>query len=162
MAEHYDGVRAFYSSADGKPCPPNVKAIVDACRRLPADALTLELADHSIVATLNVYDGTYAAAVCGPDVHVASVARGLQVRLYSGKLVERSSAFLPVATVISALGGWERQIGLVFGRHYAAALVAGACSAKAPGEMAPDDLENIRLALSSALGGCLLLQKVDK
>lgn len=162
MAENYGGVRALYTSADEKPCPPNVKAIVDACRRMPADALALELADQSIVSALNVYDGTYAAAVCDPDVPVASVVRGLQVRLYSGKLVERPSAYLPAATVLRALGCWERQIGLLFGRRYAATLVASARGAKAPGELAPDDLENIRLALSSALGGCLLLQKVDK
>jgi hypothetical protein len=157
----HDGVTARFASAAGPPCPLAVKKIVDACRSLGADALALELPDQVIVAVVNVYDGAYTAAICQPDAPLASVVRGLQLWLYSGQGLESYTAYLPAATVISALGCWERQIALVFGRQYAAMLVASA-GKKAAGEVSRDDLESIRLLLSSAIGGCVLLQKVDK
>jgi hypothetical protein len=159
---YHEGVRVCYASADEKPCPAEVKTFVEICRSLRADAVVLELADQTIVIAMNIYDGTYAVAFCDPEAHFPSVARGLQVRLYSEPCGESSTAFLPAATVRSAMGGWECQIALVFGRHYAAKLMMGASGEKAPGEMSPDDLERIRLRLSSAIGGCLHLEKVDK
>jgi hypothetical protein len=161
-ASRVDGVRTLYTSSDEKPCPSKVKVIVDTCRSLRTDALALEMADQVIVAAVNVYDGTYVAAICEPEVSLACVIRGLQVRLYSVECVDSPVIFLPATTVLSALDRWERQIALVFGRQYAAMLVAGASRTKAPGDVAREDLECIRLQLSSAVGGCLLLQKVDK
>lgn len=141
---------------------PEVKKIVSVCRSLSADALVLEEADHATVVALNVYDGTYAAASCDPGARFSAVARSLQVRLYSRHEAPSPVAFLPVATVQAALDGWERQIAVVFGQRYAARLVAGAAGAKAAGKVTRDDLERIRLELSSLIGGCLQLEKVDK
>lgn len=160
--QDYDGVTARFTSADEMQCPPAVKSVVDACRSLRADALALEMPEQAIVAAVNAYDGTYAAAICEPDALLSSIVRGLQVRLYSGQCVESPTAFLPAAAVRSALGRWERQIALVFGGQYAAMLVASAVGTKSAGEMAGDDLESIRLLLSSAIGGCMFLEKVDK
>jgi hypothetical protein len=160
--QYNEGVSVCYAPADEKPCPPEVKTFVDICRSLQADALILELADHAIVVAMNNYDGTYAAVSCDPDAHLPSVVRGLQVRLFSEPCRKNPGTFLPAATVRSVLGRWERQIASVFGRDYAARLTMAATWEEAPGEMSQDDLERIRLRLSSALGGCLLLQKVDK
>jgi hypothetical protein len=143
-------------------CPPAVKSAVDACRRLQADALALELPEQSIVAVINAYDGTFAAVTCEPDAHLSSIVRGLQVRLYSGQSIECPSAILPSSLVRATLGGWERQIALVFGKQYATTLVTSAVGARSSGELTRDDLESIRLLLSSAIGGCMLLEKVDK
>jgi hypothetical protein len=160
--QYHEGVNVCYAPAGEKPCPTEVKTIVDLCRSLRADALVLELADHAIVVAVNDYDGSYAAVSCGPDAHLPSVARGLQVRLYSEPCRESPGTFLPAATVRSVLGRWERQIASVFGRDYAEKLTGGATGEKAPGEMSQDDLERIRLRLSSVIGGCLHLEKVDK
>lgn len=157
-----DGVTARFTSADAIPCPPAVKSVVDACRSLRADALALELPEQSIVAIVNAYDGTFAAATCEPDAHLPTLVRGLQVRLYSGQCIEGPSTYLPSSTVRTALDSWDRQIALVFGKSYAAMLVAGAVGARSAGELTRDDLESIRLLLSSAIGGCILLEKVDK
>ncbi len=143
-------------------CPTEVEMIVDTCRHLYADAVVLETVDHATAVAVNIYDGTYAAEVCDPDAHVPSVVRGLQVRLYSGSSREKSTAYLPMDVVRSATGRWERQIGLVFGKRYAAMLVADSFGGMAPGEVTPDDLERVRLCLSSAIARCLLLEKVDK
>jgi hypothetical protein len=156
------GETACFESATDKPCTRELKMIIDACRSLRADALVLEMDDHTTVAVMNVYDGTYATATCRPDAHPLHVVRGLQVRLYSSHCVEGYADFLPAATVRSALGRWERQIAVVFGRHYAAALLSRAMGTKRPGEMSYDDLESVRFQISSAIGGCLLLEKVDK
>jgi hypothetical protein len=157
-----EGVTARFTSEDIKQCPEEVKTILSACRSLRADALVLETVDRTIVVAMNVYDGTFAAALCNPDAHLSSIIRGLQVSLYSGSCNEISTATMPAATIRSAIGRWERQIALVFGRQYAAMLVAEAARDKAPGEISAEKLERIRLRLVSAIGGCILLQKVDK
>jgi hypothetical protein len=157
-----DGVTARFTSADEIGCHPTVKSIVDACRHLRADALAIELPEQAIVAVINAYDGTYAAATCEPDAHLSSIVRGLQVRLYSGPGVESPGTFLPSSTVRSALRGWEGQIALVFGKSYAAMLLASTVRARSAGELTREDLESIRLLLSSAIGGCMFLEKVDK
>ena len=159
---YHEGVKVCYTSADEKACPTVVKTLVDLCCSLRADALVLELADHAIVVAVNNYDGSYAAVSCDPDANLPSVSRGLQVRLYSEPCGEGPTAYLPAATVRLAIDRWERQIASVFGPNYAAKLTRGATGEKAPGEMSQDDLERIRLRLSSAIGGCLLLEKVDK
>jgi hypothetical protein len=158
----HEGVTACFTSNDTKQCPGEVKTILDACHSLRADALVLETIDHATVTVMNIYDGTFAAALCDPYAHLPSIIRGLQVRLYSGPCDESSAASMPAATARSALGRWERQIALVFGRQYAAILVTGAAGDKAPGEMSAEGLEQIRLRLVSAIGGCILLEKVDK
>jgi hypothetical protein len=160
--QDYDGVIARFTAADQMQCPRAVKAVVDACRSLRADALALELPEQAIVAAVNPYDGTYAAAICEPDALLSSIVRSLQVRLYSVQCVENPGVYMPAASVRAALGRWERQIALVFGRPYAAMLVASAVGTRPEGEMARDDLESIRLLLSSATGGCMFLEKVDK
>ncbi len=158
----HEGVIACFTSGDTKQCPEEVKSVIDACRNLRADALVLETIDHTTVAAMNIYDGGFAAALCEPDAHLPSIIRGLQVSLYSGPCDKSPAASIPVATVRSALGRWEQQIALVFGRQYAAMLVTGAARDKAPGEMSGEELERIRLHLVSAIGGCILLEKVDK
>jgi hypothetical protein len=141
---------------------PDVKRIIDACRNMQADAVALEMEDRTIVVAMNAYDGTYAMTCCDPCANLPTVARGLQLRLYSEPSRDGQAAYLPAATVRSVLLEWERQIALVFGERYASGLINGALGTTAPGEMMPDDLDRIRLQLSSATGGCLDLQKVDK
>ncbi len=157
-----EGVTACFTSADANAMSSGSE-IHRRCLSQPASGRSgARTAEQTIVAVVNAYDGTYAAATCEPDAHLSSIVRGLQVRLYSGQCVESSGTFLPASTVLSALGRWERQIALVFGRQYAAMLVAGAVGTRSPGEMTRDDLESIRLLLSSAIGGCMFLEKVDK
>ena len=158
----HEGMTACFTSKDVTQCPGEVITILDACRSLRADAIVLETIDHATVAVMNIYDGTFAAALCDPDAHLPSIIRGLQVSLYSGPCDESSATSLPASTVRSALGRWELQIALVFGKQYAAMLVTGATRDKSPGEISRDGLESIRLQLSFAIGGCILLQKVDK
>jgi hypothetical protein len=153
-----DGLTAHFTSADEMPCPLAVKSIVDACRSLRADALAIELPEQTIVAVINAYDGTYAAATCEPDAYLSSIARGLQVRLYSGQCVESPGTFLPASGVHSALRHWELQIALVFGRQYAARLVSSAAADRGLGNMSIDDLEAIRRQLSTSIGGCIKLK----
>jgi hypothetical protein len=159
-----DGIRVIYTSADEKrhPAEGEVKRVVDACRRLNADAVILESIDYAVVASVNVYDSTYAVAICDPGAHLPTVARDLQVRLYRQACEESQINFLPAATVRSALGRWERQIAMVFGRRYAAGLVAGAAEGSKPDGMTRDSLEEVRRRLCVVIGGCIDLQKVDK
>jgi hypothetical protein len=158
----YDVMAAGFGPADETPCPADVRMVIDACHRLRADALALEMIDYAIVAAVNIYDGTSAVTTCSTDAHLPSIVRGLQVRLYSGPPGESRTACLPAAVVRSAMGRWERQIALVFGRQYAATLITGAVRGKEPEHMTHDGLERIRLQLSFAIGECLILQKVDK
>jgi hypothetical protein len=158
----HNGMSARFTTSDAKHCPGEVKTILEACRNLRADALVLETLDHTAVVVLNIYDGTFVAALSDPAAHLPSIISGLQVSLYSGPCDELSSPFLPAATVRSYLGRWEQQIALVFGRQYAALLITIASRDKAPADMSEKDLEQIRLRLASALGGCILLEKVDK
>jgi hypothetical protein len=158
----HEGVIACFTARDTKECPEEVITIVDACRSLRADALVLETVDHTTVAVVNIYDGAFAAAMCGTDAHLPSIIRGLQVSLYSGPCDESPATFLPVASVRSALGRWERQIALVFGRQYAAMLVMRATGGKSLTELSMEELDRVRLRLVSAIGGCIRLEKVDK
>lgn len=124
--------------------------------------MALELPEQTIVAVVNAYDSTFAAATCEPNAQLSSIVRGLQVRLYSGQCIESPGAFLPSSLVHTALDRWELQIALVFGKSYAARLVTNSVGTRSAGELTRDDLESIRLLLSSAIGGCMFLEKVDK
>ncbi len=97
------GMRAVYTSADEqRHLPPDdIKQALDACRALNADVTVIESSDRVIVAAVNCYDNTYAAAVCDPGVPLPAIARSLQVRLLSLSVPDARPDVLPAATVRS-------------------------------------------------------------
>ena len=159
-----DGVRAIYSSEDEKhrPLEGEVKMLVEGCRRMGADASIVEYPDRAIVAAVNVYDGTYALAICDLGASLPSIARDLQVQLCRQACDARPTEFLYATIVRTALGRWERQIAVVFGRRFASKLVASAVGPLEQGKMTREDLEQVRLCLSAAVGGCITFLSADK
>ncbi len=152
-----DGVRTIFSSEDEKhhPIEGEGKMLVEGCRRIGADAAILEYPDHATVVAVNIYGGTFALAVCDPGASLPSVARDLQVRLCRRTCEVRPTEYLSATIVRAALGRWERQIARVFGRRFAAKMVASAVRKHEQGKMTREDLERVRLSLSAAVGGCL-------
>ncbi|MGA9141612.1 MAG: hypothetical protein WBZ29_15415, partial [Methanocella sp.] len=158
------GMRAVYTSADEQ-ChlpPDDIKQALDACRALNADVTAVESSDRVIVAAVNCYDNTYAAAICDPGIQLPAIARSLQMRLISLSVPDARPDVLPATTVRSYTGLWERKIAAVFGEQYAAGLVTAMAPVKAPDAVSIDDLEQMRMRLTSILGGCLDLPKVDR
>ncbi|MGA9139309.1 MAG: hypothetical protein WBZ29_03735, partial [Methanocella sp.] len=151
------GMRAVYTSADeSRNLPPaDIKQALDACRTLNADVTVIESSDRVIVVAVNGYDNTYAAAVCDPGVPLPAIARSLQVRLLSLSVPDARPDVLPAATVRMYTGLLGRKIAAVFGEQYAAGLVTAMAPVKAPDAVSIDDLEQMRMRLTSILGGCL-------
>ncbi|OPY28526.1 MAG: hypothetical protein A4E28_01459 [Methanocella sp. PtaU1.Bin125] len=157
------GLRAIYFSEgeDSRTVPDEVTQAVRMCRALNADVIALESSDRTVVAAVNGYDDTYAAAVYGPGVALPAIARGLQGRLYGHPMPDIRPDILPAAIVRKAIRRWERRIALIFGEPYAAGLVAAVSPAKSPEAVTIEDLETIRRKLSAALGDCIDLPAAE-
>jgi hypothetical protein len=157
------GVKAVYLSADTKQnAPPDqIMQAVNVCRALDADAVAIESTDHTIIAVLNSYDYTYAAAVCDADVTLPAVARSLQMRILSLFVPDAGPDLLPATIVRTYIGRWERKISIVFGEHYAARLVACLSHEAVPDTATAEAMEAMRRNLSSAIGDCIDLPPVS-
>lgn len=157
------GVKAIYSSAGAKhSAPPDqIVQAVNACRALDADAVAIESTDHTIIAVLNCYDNTYAAAVCDAGVTLPAVVRSLQMRIINLSVPDPGPDLLPAAIVHACIGRWERKIAIVFGEHYAARLMASLAHELAPDTATPEAMETVRRNLSSAIGDCIDLPIVS-
>ncbi|HTY91155.1 MAG TPA: hypothetical protein VMC84_08275 [Methanocella sp.] len=70
--------------------------------------------------------------------------------------------YIPASDVERLAGRWRRAIALIFGEKFASLLVDKALGEGNREAMTPGDLEAARAFISSALGDCLALDKVNK
>lgn len=70
--------------------------------------------------------------------------------------------YVPASEVARLARSWARAIAMVFGEGYASRLVDGALGGGGRGSLTPGDLEAARAFISSALGDCLPLEKVNR
>jgi len=157
------GLKAIYTSADEKhrTAPDEVIRAISACRALNADVVAIELSDRAIIAAVNGYNDTCAAAICDPGVALPAVARNLQVRLLSLSVPDIRPDILPDTIVRTSICRWERRIAVVFGAQLAAKLVAAMSPAKSSDSVTIEDMEIMHRKLSSALGDCIDLPEID-
>ncbi len=157
-------LKAIYTSADEKrrPAPDEVMNAINACRELNADVVAIELSDRTIIAAVNGYDDTYAAAVCDPGVGLPAVSRSLQVRLFNLSMTGRQAGHTARDYVRRSIGRWERKIAVDLRR--AICFRAGGCHvdyAESTDAVTIEDLETMRRKLSSAIGDCIDLSAIS-
>lgn len=132
-----------------------VLQIVDECRALGLDVLTRDGSGERLLVAGYAYDNVYAVSRIGASLPAAIAARDLQRLLAANPPGKPGPALLPASEVSAALGRWERQLALVYGRRFAARLVEKACGgSSAP--LAPGGLEAVRRHLVAVTGGCIV------
>lgn len=166
-----NGIRAVFPGigkcaiSDGEGCyppDPGLSRTIEAIKYLKLDELLLEFEGGKLLIVKYEYGETMAAVYYEGDPPPPDLARLIQLVLARNVQRPSDKIFLPAARVEVLAGRWERRIAPVFGEGYAAKLVENSLKGKRRDGMVPEDIAEARAFISSALGDCLALDKVDK
>ena len=160
----FPGVTGVVVSTGGGCCPPDegLDRMVKGMRVIKADELLLERVEGKVLIVKYDY-GELAAAVYYEDgISPVDLSRLIQLIFARRDLRVYDKASVPTAEVERLLGRWKFRIGLVFGKELASRLVENALKGKDKNSITAVELEQARAVVSSALGDCLLLDKVHK
>lgn len=145
--------------------PPDeaLARLIDGMKALHMDALLLDGGRSKLLISKHEYGDSFAAISYDCDIAPADLSRLVQLLFArAGDALSGDRVQAPAHVVESALELWQRKIGLVFGHEFAGKLIVASLHDKNKASMTPDDLEAVRAYLSSAIGDCLHLDKVDK
>ena len=150
----------------GEDCyPPDTSLIrlITRMKELKADELLLECGDEKLLLVKYDYGDTFAAVRYKNGLIPADLSRLIQLMFARRKSLRASGkAFVPLSEIERLRRKWEKKIGLVFGIDFSRKLVEKAFSDKDKNAMEFSELESTRAYISSELGDCLYLDKVDK
>jgi hypothetical protein len=153
------------SLCTGGECYPQDPGLVELLGRLKglgASELLLEGDAGKALIVKYDYDDTGAAAYYANGLDPADLSRYLQVMLAARDHRRDSKAYMPLKEVERLAGQWQRRIAFVFGDGYASRLVERALSGMDRCRLMPGDIDAARALISSALGDCIFLEKVNK
>lgn len=156
-------IRVVVYTGDGC-CPPDegLAVLVKGMKGIKADELLLDLEDSKLLVVKYDYGELVAAVYYSSDVSPADLSRLIQLIFARRETRACDRSPMPAAAVEKLTRRWKRRIGLVFGDAFAARLVENAIKDKDKSMMTVEDLEAARAVVSSALGDCLFLDKVNK
>ncbi len=153
--------RVVISTGDGcYPPDDGLSRMVRGMKEVKADELLFEMEDGKLLVVKHDYGDLAAAVHYDGAISPADLSRLIQLMFARRELRACDKATLPASEVETALKRWKYRIGLVFGKKFATWLVESAVKDKNP--LTVGELERHRAVISSALGDCLLLDKVNK
>lgn len=160
----FPGVGKVIVSSSGRCYPEDsgISRLIDRMSSLKASELLIE-DDAGNVLVVKYDYGDMAAAACYRNGIVPADLSRLIRLTFSGRGQRACTRpYVPAADVVRLAGRWKRSIAFVFGEKFAAKLVEKSFTDKNRDAMTPADLEAARAFISSALGDCLTLDKVNK
>ncbi len=156
-------IKVVVSTGDG--CyPPDdwVARIIKGMKGIKADELLLEREEGMLLVVKYDYGESAAAVYYEDDISPADLSRLIQLMFARREPRVCDKAPMPAAAAEKLIKRWKRRIGLVFGEGFASKLVERALKGKDKNSMTIEELEEARAVVSSALGDCLVLDKVNK
>lgn len=160
----FPGVETITVTSGGHSYPedPWVAGIVRRMSDMKAGELLID--DRDVKTLIVKYDyGDTAVAVSYKDgIAPADISRVIRLMLSGRGQRDCSKPYVPAADVERLSGRWKKSIAYVFGEKFALKLVEKSLSGMNRNEMTKEDLDAARAFISSALGDCLDLQKVNK
>jgi hypothetical protein len=160
----FPGIVKVVVTAGGGGCPPDegLAGLIKGMKDIKADELLLERAEGKLLVVRHGYGELAAAVYYGDDTSPADLSRLIQLIFARREPRPCDKASMPAAEVEKLTRRWKRRIGLVFGPEFASMLVESALKGKDKSAMTIEELEGARAVVSSALGDCLRLDKVNK
>lgn len=161
----FPGIKKVFIIEGGEygSCDVALAALIKKMRGLKAEEVLAEGGGESLLVVKYDYGDTFAAVSFSDDVSPAGLSRLIRLTLARrGGLQACDKAFMPAEETERLIKRWEKRIGLAFGEEFSIKLVESRLSGKDRASMSPGELDGIRASISSALGDCLLLDKVNK
>ena len=164
LAGIFPGVRmiAVSSGKHSHPPDPGMIWLVDRMYSMKASELLIE---EDIARTLIVrHDyGDSAAAVSYRDgISPVDLSRFVRHMLSGRDQRVNTKPYVPAADIERLSRCWKKRIAYIFGEKFASRLVEKSFAGKSRDTITPDELDATRAFISSALGDCLFLDKVNK
>lgn len=162
IAEVFPGVGKVAVSSGGRSYPEDIGWLADRMGRLRAGEMLIEEDGGSVLVVKDDFSDSTIAAWYSGDVSPSSLSRLIRLTFARRDSKACSRPYVPAADVERLTGRWKGRIGLVFGDNFASKLVEKSLPGRDRDAMTPDELEAARAFISSALGDCLALEKVNK
>jgi hypothetical protein len=160
----FPGIIKVVVSTGDRCYPPDegLARIIKGMKGIKADELLLEREEGMLLVVKYDYGEPAAAVYYEDGISPADLSRLVQLIFARRELRVCDKAYVPAAAVEKLIKCWKRRIGHVFGGEFASKLVEGALKGKDKNSMTIEELEEARAVVSSALGDCLVLDKVNK
>ncbi len=161
----FPGVSKVLVSAGGGCYPQDmqVSGLINRMLELKADEVLLERSHEKLLVVKYDYGDMFAAITYENGLMPADLSRLIQLMFARRKSLRNGGkALVPLSDIETLTRKWEKKIGLVFGRDFSKRLVEKAFTGKDKNAMLSGELESVRAYISSELGDCLHLDKVDK
>jgi hypothetical protein len=158
-----DIIKVVVSTGNGcYPPDERLAGLIKGMKGIKADELLLERDEGKLLVVKYDYGETAAAVYYEDGISPADLSRLIQLIFARREIRVCDKVSVPAAAVEKLIKRWKRRIGLVFGGEFASKLVEGALKGKDKSSITIEELEEARAVVSSALGDCLVLDKVHK
>lgn len=162
IPEAFPGARKIIVSSGGRSYPEDIGWLVDRMGRLGASEMLIGEEEGRVLVVKDDYGDMAVAVRFSGDISPAGLSRHVRLTFTRRESRACTRPYVPAADVERLMGHWKGRIALVFGDNFAAKLVEKPFSGRGRDSMTPEELEAARAFISSALGDCLYLEKVNK
>jgi hypothetical protein len=129
---------------------------------LGAGEVLLEGDEEKLLAVKQEYGDAAAFINYRNGIDPADLSRLVHILFASKGPRTCNKAYMPAARAEAIIEGWKGRVALIFGGAFASKLVDRSLKEKDRDRLTAADLEDARIFITSALGDCLLLDKVNK
>lgn len=160
----FPGVEKVIVSSEGRCYPEDsgISWLIERMGSLKAAELLVEDDVEKLLVVKYEYGDMAVAALYRNGIAPPDLSRLIGLLLAGRGQRNCTRPYVPASDVERLTRRWKRSIAIVFGKNFASALVDKALRGRDRDAMSPGDLEAARAFISSALGDCLSLDKVNK
>ena len=164
VREIFQGITGVAVSSGGEffPKEEGLDNLIGWMRSVKASELLFDGEGGKLLAVKHDYGDSVVAIRYDGPVSPIDLARLVQLIFTRHDMRACNRALVPAPRVKAIASRWKRRIALVFGDGFASRLVESSLKGKDEGALTLEDLEDMRIAISRALGDCLPLDKVNK
>jgi len=162
IMEVFPGVGEVVVSSGGRSCPEDIGWLAGLMGQFRASEMLIEEDEGDMLVVKDDFSDATVAVRFSGDISPSGLSRLIRLTFAGREHRACSKPCVPASDVERLAGRWKRRIALVFGENFAAKLVEKPLRKRSRDGMAPEDLEAARAFISSALGDCLSLDKVNK
>jgi hypothetical protein len=158
----FPDVKTIVVSVSREDDPPEYKCLIEGMISLGAGDLLLEGDDEKLLAVKQEYGDAMAFISFRDGIDPADLSRLVHILFARRGPRKCDKTYLPAARVEAIIEIWKGGISLIFGDSFASKLADRSLKGKDRDRLTAGDLDDARIFITSALGDCLLLDKVNK
>ncbi|BAI62645.1 hypothetical protein MCP_2573 [Methanocella paludicola SANAE] len=162
ISEVFPGIGKVIVSSGGRSYPEDIGWLAERMSRLRASEMLIEEEEGSVLVVKDDYGDMAVAVKFSANISPVSLSRSIRLTFARREARTCIRPYVPAADVDRLVRSWKSMIALIFGENFASKLVEKSFRGRARDEMTPEEVEAARAFISSALGDCLALDKVNK